>query len=129
MKDSGGGAPVGLIADLGPLEREVVERLRAWDGDGAGRPADRAFAGLLRLVAAHCRRPLVRHAPGCPCLGGDEAAIALCVGHAARGERPDAGLIAAWLVRPEAAARVVTAAEEAGALIGARWAVPGPTRH
>lgn len=124
-----GGAPVGHLAELPQVEARAVACLRLWCdgaeaqgrlwqelagalGAGPARDALGAFERLVGLLARHGRRPLMRHARECACVGADEAAFATLVAAAAEGERHDAALLAALLVRPAMAADL---AELAGA--------------
>jgi hypothetical protein len=126
-----GGAPVGHLSDLPPLERMVVLCLRLWTAGAAGRDAvrgdlaarhgaptgPRLFAALAELIdttVRHARRPLLCHAPDCPCAGADEAVIARFVALAAEGAREDAILIATLLVRADLALGLAALAEEVG---------------
>ena len=65
-------------------------------------------------MAAHARRPLMRHAPGCPCAGADECVFARFVALAAEGAREDAILIAALIVRTDIALTLAIRAETVG---------------
>ncbi|MEM7237377.1 MAG: hypothetical protein AAF501_06080 [Pseudomonadota bacterium] len=69
---------------------------------------------MFDVVVRHGRRPLMRHDVACKCLGGDESALANMVGAAVAGEREDAALLAALLVRPDMAFALATSAEQAG---------------
>ena len=123
-----GGAPVGHIETLQPLEGLSVRALRRWCDGGAealaedlgwalgedhGERAARAFDALCRHCLSGCRRPLMRHG-GCPCLGADEAAFAQLVQTATEGEREDALMLACWMVRPDLAPALVHLAQMAG---------------
>lgn len=126
-----GAAAVGRLAELPPIERQVIRCLRLWsDGpDGAealhrelaGRHAPRQaarlvadFGELMRTTAGHARRPLLGHAPDCPCAGGDECVFARFVALAAEGAREDAVLMAALLVRADVALCLAGLAEAVG---------------
>jgi hypothetical protein len=125
-----GAAPVALFADLTPLERRTVRCLRLWcsgpDGRGAVRrelarhgeaAADRlvdAMDALLLAIASGARRPLLGHAPECPCAGGDECVFARFVALAAEGAREEAVLMATLLVRADLALILVGLAEAVG---------------
>lgn len=126
-----GGAPVGRLADLPPLERQVVRCLRLWCSGPEGRSAVRwelarhqddaaadrlaaAFGELLELTAGHARRPLMGHAIDCPCAGGDECVFARFVALAAEGSREEAVLMAALMVRPDLALGLASLAEGIG---------------
>ena len=88
-----GGAPMGYITDLDAIEAASVVYLRLWnDGSVAksrvlddfnaslgtqhGQRATRSFEELCSLCARFGRRPLMRHAVTCKCLGADEACFA-----------------------------------------------------
>ncbi len=124
-----GGAPVGWIDALQPLEGLSVRALRRWcDGGPAalaedlgwtlgeehGERAAQAFDALCRHCLAGCRRPLMRHGGGCLCLGADEAAFAQLVQTATEGEREDAMMLACCMVRHDLAPAIVELAQAAG---------------
>ncbi|MEM9433059.1 MAG: hypothetical protein AAGA12_03995 [Pseudomonadota bacterium] len=126
-----GGAPVGYVTELGPVEAGAVLYLRLWcDGPDAqaqvwsdfatalgpekGRKALKSFETLCDLCMRHGRRPLMRHHVNCKCLGGDESCFANFVGYASEGEREDALLIATTIVRPDMAPALVGAAQDFG---------------
>ncbi|WP_227267822.1 hypothetical protein [Roseobacter weihaiensis] len=126
-----GGAPVGYITELGPVEAGAVLYLRLWcDGPGAqkqvwndfatalgprrGRKALKSFESLCDLCVRHGRRPLMRHHVSCKCLGADESCFANFVGYASDGDREDAFLIATTIVRPDVAALLVNFARDFG---------------
>ena len=125
-----GAAPVGYLAELPPLERRVIHCLRLWcagpdgpdvmshelvarHGDG-GRGLAADFGDLVRIMAGHSRRPLMGHAPGCPCAGADECVFARFVALAAEGAREDAVLMAALMVRADLALALALQAERIG---------------
>lgn len=126
-----GGAPVGYITELGPVEAGAVLYLRLWcDGPDAqtqvwndfatalgpqsGRKALKSFETLCDLCLRHGRRPLMRHHVTCKCLGADESCFANFVGYASEGEREDALLIAMTMVRPDIAPALVGVAQDFG---------------
>ncbi|MEL7256730.1 MAG: hypothetical protein AAFN80_02665 [Pseudomonadota bacterium] len=126
-----GGAAVGFLSDIDPVEASAVVYMRMWFdgptqqcqvwndfaktlGPDHARNALRSFEHLWKLCSLHGRRPLMRHSVSCKCLGGDEACFASIVGYAAEGNREDAFLMAANLVRPDIAPAVVALAEEFG---------------
>lgn len=134
-----GALPVGRLDALSPLAGLVVRALRRWCdageealardlrealGPDKGRAAAGAFGELCAFCLAAARRPLLRHASACPCLGGDEAAFAEVVRLAAGGEREDALMLAACLVRPDLAPSLVHLAEQAGIRLGRAVAAP-----
>ena len=102
-----GGAPVGYVAELGPVEAGAMLYLRLWcDGPDAqskiwkdfatllgpqhGRKVLKSFKALCDLCVRHGRRPLMRHHVICKCLGADESCFANFIGYANEGEREDA---------------------------------------
>ncbi len=126
-----GAAPVGQLAELPPLERRVIQCLRLWcdapDGPELMRnelirrhgraAADRLaadFAELILTTSRHARRPLMGHAPDCPCAGGDECIFARFVALAAEGAREEAVLMAALIVRADLALTLAGLAETIG---------------
>ncbi|MCH2077541.1 MAG: hypothetical protein MK180_11820 [Rhodobacteraceae bacterium] len=126
-----GGAPVGLLSELDCVEAGAVIYLRLWSegpdeqamvcqefdallGYEKGRNATESFGKLCEICARHCRRPLLRHGLNCKCLGADEACFANFVGYATDGEREDAFLLAATMVRPNMASALVTLAQDFG---------------
>ena len=140
---SGGDAPVGHLDALPALEGLSVRALRRWCDGGAealasdlsgslgdrGEGAARAFDALCRHCLSGCRRPLMRHGGGCPCLGADEAAFARLVLTATDGEREDALMLAFCMVRPDLAPGLVHLAQMAGlALRGGLVAQGRPSR-
>lgn len=126
-----GAAPVARLADLPPLERRVVLYARLWSEGrlgqaevwrdlierhgptGASRVA-RHLDTLLRETVTFGRRPLQRHAPSCPCAGGDECVLARFVALAAEGAREDAILMATLMVRADVSLTLAMVAEELG---------------
>jgi hypothetical protein len=126
-----GEAPVARVAELGPLERQVILYLRLWSAGEAGQSAVRGdlaarhgekagqalgdrFAALIETTLRHARRPLMRYALGCPCAGADECVFARFVASAAEGAREDAILIAALMVRADIALALAGEAEALG---------------
>lgn len=129
-----GAAPVGRVLDLAPIELQLVIYLRLWCGGARGRtevwqdlearlgPEDgraalMAFERFFRGLLDAARRPLQRHGLECPCLGGDEAALARIVTLAASGERAEAALMLGWLVPPGRAPGLVDRAEAIGLML------------
>jgi hypothetical protein len=126
-----GGAPVGYVTELGPVEAGAVLYLRLWcNGADAqqqvwndfaeclgvhhGRSALQSLEDLCQLCAKHGRRPLMRHHVSCKCLGADEACFANFVATATEGAREDAMLMATLLVRPDFAPCIVELAQSLG---------------
>ena len=126
-----GGAPVGHISELNPVEATSIMYLRFWCEGGAyqqeigndfvaalgpelGKKIKAAFDDLCRMCYQHGRRSLMRHATQCKCVGGDESCFANFIGYAADGEREDAFLMATLLVRPDMAPLAVSLATEVG---------------
>lgn len=126
-----GGAAVGMLADMPPLERGVVQLLRQWCDGEAGRiavaedftaifgPEQAAIevnnlAHLIALMVQMGRRPLMRHHTQCACLGGDESAFAQMVAAATAGDREDAMAFALTMLPPDIAYEAVQIAEHVG---------------
>ena len=141
-----GGAPVGHVANLGPVEAGAVLCLRCWaHGSGAksqmrhdfaatlgaekGQQALGAFEELFSLCARHARRPLMHHSLGCKCLGADESCFAHFVGYASEGAREDALMIATTLVNPAVAPLLVGLAEDFGHALRSMAKSPAPTHE
>ncbi len=100
-----GGAPVGVLSELPPVELAAILYLRLWfSGNQAqiqrdftttlgckdAKIAMAHFKGLMHNVQNHTRRPLLRHGTACQCFGGDECAFAQLVAAAASGDEHDA---------------------------------------
>jgi hypothetical protein len=126
-----GGAAVGRLDELPPLERRVIRCLRLWCAGEAGQQAlgeelarrhgpdsaRRIAAGFSELVVAtvrNARRPLMGHAVDCPCAGSDECVFARFVALSAEGAREEAVLIAALMVRADLALGLAALAEQVG---------------
>ncbi|MFC3183129.1 hypothetical protein [Cypionkella sinensis] len=126
-----GGAAVGLLADLPPLERGAVHLLRQWCDGEAGRIAIaedftaifgaeqaahdvNALAHLITLMVQMGRRPLMRHHTQCACLGGDESVFAQMVAAATAGDREDAMAFGLTMLPPDIAYEAVQVAERVG---------------
>ena len=127
-----GAAPVGRLAELPPLERRgdplpAALVRRAGRAGGVCRTSWRRGTATARPRArrrlrrpgqrpwpAHSRRPLMGHAPGCPCAGADECVFARFVALAAEGAREDAVLMAALMVRADLALGLALQAERIG---------------
>lgn len=150
-----GGAPVGQIGHLGPVEAGAVLYLRLWSDGPAGQRDARAdfdlalgrdgaeaalaaLGGLCDLCARHGRRPLVRHALTCRCIGADESCFATLVAAATEGAREDAMLLAALLVRADMAPALTDLAQRFGLALrrmacaappAATPPAPAPARH
>lgn len=132
-----GGAAVGRMAELGAIESGAILCLRLWFENPASHARRSfeddfgAFGGALalgnigaicRLCDEHGRRPLMRHALSCDCVGGDEACLARMVEAALAGERDEAMMMASLMARADVAPQMVALAEVAGAAL-ARLAV------
>ena len=121
----------------GPDGRSRVDRvLRLRLGERAADACLPALEDVFHIVASHGRRPLIRHEPGCPCVGVDEAVLAHFVMTAAIGEREDAMLIASLLVDARMLLALTEAARQAGLCLSrslaSRDMIPDPaskTRH
>ncbi len=131
MNPNRGGAPVGYVTELGPVEAGAVLYLRLWSdgpdaqaqvwndfatalGPTSGRKVLKSFESLCDLCVRHGRRPLMRHNVTCKCLGADESCFANFIGYASEGEREDALLIATTLVKPDIAPSLVALAQDFG---------------
>ena len=138
-----GGAPVGHIAELDAIEAASIIYLRLWaDGPDAqrqvwnefattlgpdrGRRTLETFEELCVLCAQHARRPMMRHAVRCKCVGADESCFANFIATAVEGPREAAMLIATLMVRPDVAPLITSLAVEFGlALKQMRLPAPG----
>ncbi|MEQ6203436.1 hypothetical protein ABMC88_10310 [Sulfitobacter sp. HNIBRBA2951] len=126
-----GGAAVGFITELDGVEAASVIYLRLWS-DGAdaraqvrddfitalghhqGEKAVQSFDSICALCATHGRRPLMRHAVQCKCLGADESCFANFIATASEGAREDTMLIATLLVRADVAPLLASCAFDFG---------------
>lgn len=125
---------VGRLAERSATEQLLVRGIRLWlegpdaqarvwnefattFGPAHGRLALRAFEAYLEAVACSIERRLWRHAPGCPCIGRDEEALASLVTLAARGQSGAAVAVAARLVRVDAIQSTIETATELGRLL------------
>ncbi len=142
---SRGGAPVGHLADLSPVEAGAVMYLRLWSDGGqsradaasdfevalgadVGRAAMMTLDRLCALCAHHGRRPLIRHGLECSCLGADENCFAQMIASASEGAREDAMMMASLIVRADYAPALASLSEELGlALRRMTSEVPMPT--
>ena len=126
-----GSAAVGLISELDSTRAASVLYLRLWCdspesrgevqqdfamalGAEQGAQAARCLSELCTVCAEHGRRPLMRHAIQCRCLGSDESCFANFVATAAEGDREDAMLIATLLVRADMAPLLTALAADLG---------------
>lgn len=131
MSPPRGGAPVGHVTELDPVEAGAVLYLRLWCdgpegqaqvwkdfattlGPQQARKVLHSFGSLCDLCERHGRRPLMRHHVTCKCLGADESCFALFIGYASAAEREDALMIAMTLVRPDVAMPLVDLAQDFG---------------
>lgn len=137
-----GAASVGTLADVDAITAAAVIYLRMWFdspehrqsvrddmtmtlGASRGRQALNSFDELCSISARHGRRPMMRHAVKCKCIGADEACFANFIVVASGGEREDAMLIATLMVRPDLAAVITSLATDFGfALKQMRLAAP-----
>ncbi|WP_108859165.1 hypothetical protein [Ruegeria sp. Alg231-54] len=142
---SRGGAAVGRLSDLSPIEAGAVMYLRLWSespearsdaasdfeialGLDQGRAAMMTLDRLCGLCAHRGRRPLVRHGLGCSCLGADENCFAQMIAAASEGAREDAMMMATLIVRPDFAPALASLSEEMGMVLRRMTAsVPLPT--
>lgn len=102
---SRGGAPVGVLSELPPVELAAIIYLRLWFsgkqqqvwsdfastlGKSDAKAAMACFEGLMHSVQHHTKRPLMRHDATCQCFGGDECAFAQVVAAATSGDEHEA---------------------------------------
>lgn len=128
---SRGGAPVGFLSELGPIEANAITYLRLWCqsvdaqdaiardfqvvfGETRGRKITNSFEALYKLCVENGRRPLMRHGLDCKCFGADESCFANFIGYASEGAREDALMIAMTIVKPEKAQVLAELAEDFG---------------
>ncbi|MEM9783500.1 MAG: hypothetical protein AAF899_13625 [Pseudomonadota bacterium] len=126
-----GGAPVGYLEDIGTVEANAVMYMRLWCsgpeaqaavwkdfaeafGGREGAEHMRSFEALMTMLVQHARRPLMRHSVSCRCLGADECAFAHLVGAAMDGDLEQAAMMAALIVRPDAATTIAYQTEKVG---------------
>lgn len=142
MRADRGASPVGKLSLLPESEAWWIRALRLWcDGDG-GQEAliaeletrfdpDLAatvfarFTDLLSLIFHHSRRPLMRHAVDCDCVGADEAVFALFCSQAVT-DRDEAMMIACLMMRADMAPIAVSLAQTLG--LDLMRAAPVPRR-
>jgi len=122
---------LGRVADLDPLRHRVLRLARLWQSGASGRDrttteiaerlspaaaeqAVEALGSIWVLLAWVGRRRLLLNPPGDPRLSADEAWLAARVAATAVGARAEALLLAALMVRAEAAGDLVAAAEGFG---------------
>ncbi|SLN66818.1 hypothetical protein AQS8620_03105 [Aquimixticola soesokkakensis] len=115
-----GGAPVGALADLDPVDARAVTYFRMWChgattrtrlreevtaimGTNEGLSFCRCLRDLHDVTVHYGRRALMCHQVNCSCLGADECALAHLIGAAREGAREDAMLLASLIVRPDIA--------------------------
>lgn len=126
-----GGAAVGQLQELPPVEMTAILYLRAWSeggehrygiaqdsrlllGDKAGRQRFEDFDTLMRLCLSNARCPLVRHGLTCRCFGGHESVFAQMIGAAAAQDREDALMFATTFLNGQAAWQAVQLADTLG---------------
>ncbi|MGI3168055.1 hypothetical protein ACRARG_02810 [Pseudooceanicola sp. C21-150M6] len=130
MRIERGAAAVGQIALLPEREAWWVRTLRLWCDGAAGQAALRdqltlrlgvaqadtfmdRTGDLLTLCTQYARRPLLRHALSCDCVGADEAVFALFTATAAQ-DREEAMMIACLLLRADVVPIAVSLAQTLG---------------
>lgn len=142
-----GGAAVGVLSDLTPIEATAVRHLRQWFdspetrldmrdglnsllGPELAETALETFGQICMLCVQHGRRPLIRHGMQCACLGADENCFANMIGAAADGRIDDTMLFASLIVRPSMARELLPLASEFGYLLRQMTtAMPPPVAH
>lgn len=103
---------------VGPDGTERVRGLFAEAlGSEAGTTAFSDWSAFLKGLVRHARRPLMRHALTCTCVGADEAVIAEILYRCARGEREDAMLVLALIVPGDRLPLLMAEAERIGGSI------------
>jgi len=128
-QQSRGGAPVGVMAELPPVEAAAIQYLRLWFSGKKDKiwrdfhnlldqkSAKKAMALLEDLMSAvqlHARRPLMRHSDHCECFGGDECAFAHFVGAASSGDTHDAMTFGLHLFDKDYAGKIIKPASDCG---------------
>ena len=115
-----GAAAVGYLHDLTPIEASAVLYLRLWcEGPDAqekinsdfriglgvdrGDDAYAALSRLTQLIVQNGRRPLMRHALECRCIGADESCFATMIASAAENDHEDSMLLASVMVKAQVA--------------------------
>ena len=128
---SRGGAPVGHLQDLTPIEAGAVLYLRLWcEGSDAqaqinsdfrlglgtevGNDAFAALARLNELIIQNGRRPLMLHALECRCIGADESCFATMIASAADNDYEDSLLLASLMVKAPVASVAASLAFQVG---------------
>ena len=129
-----GGETVAMLDALPPTQILSILLLRDWcegpegrtriavlleEGLGAypGQKAAGDWDAFMRMLTERGRRPLMRHATTCRCVGADEAVIANLLELAASGERDDAMLVASLLVPGDRLLYLMVLAEAVGVAI------------
>jgi len=124
INEFAGARPVGYIDDLDAVQAGAVLYFRKWCNGKAARAEIqnefRTFFGeqkgdqvaanfdlMCECFTHHARRTLLYHGLNCECLGSDEACLANFIWYAKNGDREDAMLLAANLVRPDIATVIV----------------------
>ena len=115
-----GARPVGYVADLDAVQAGAILYFRKWRngkaaqteiqnefntffGEQKGNEIADIFNLMCECFTRYARRELLYHGLNCECLGSDEACLANLIWYAKNGEREDAMLLAANLVRPDIA--------------------------
>ena len=115
-----GAAAVGHLNELSPIEASAVLYLRLWcEGPDAqakinsdfriglgverGDDAYAALSRLTQLIVHNGRRPLMRHALECQCIGADESCFATMIASAAENDHEDSMLLASVMVKAKVA--------------------------
>ena len=128
---SRGGAPAGYLQDLTPIEAGAVLYLRLWcEGSDAQAQinsdfrlglgteiGDDGFAALARLnglIVQNGRRPLMRHALECRCIGADESCFATMIASVADNDYEDSHLLASLMVKAPVASVAASLAFQVG---------------
>jgi len=129
-----GGAPVGVLSELDPIESTAVRHLRQWFASPESRLEMRddvscllspemtdvaleTFGLICMFCVQHSQRPLVHHSLKCTCLGADESCFSKMIGAAADGQVNDTMLFASLIVRPSMARELLPLVSEFGFLL------------
>lgn len=86
-------------------------------GESEGARLTAALDMFLRHSLGFSRRPLLRHASCCPCLGADESVLARQVAFAAAGDRDEALMLALTYLPGFAAGEAIALSETLGLLL------------
>ncbi|PIE14883.1 MAG: hypothetical protein CSA68_09470 [Rhodobacterales bacterium] len=124
-----GAAPVGVLAEMDPVELAAIRHLRLWFSGKQDhiwhdfhnrldpQEAEQAMLNLETLMDAvqyDCRRPVMRHSESCDCVGGDESAFSHFIAAAHAGEMQEALTFGLLLFRGSSAHHLLEPAAHCG---------------